>query len=130
MPMATKEEQRDYQRQWMQRRRAEFFSDKNCLKCGSVERLELDHVDRATKVTHSIWSWSESRRLTEIAKCQVLWHDCHWEKTKVDLGYGLQHGTSNGYSYYKCRCDLCKGAAVQKNRDYRTRKRAEQEAVT
>lgn len=35
---ATK--QRDYQRNWMARRRSEFFADKSCVRCGATERLE------------------------------------------------------------------------------------------
>ena len=56
MPCATKELQRAYQREWMARRRAAWFADKSCVRCGSTERLEIDHVDRSTKVTHALWS--------------------------------------------------------------------------
>ncbi|MEM1416560.1 MAG: HNH endonuclease [Myxococcota bacterium] len=63
-------------------RRARFFAGKSCVKCGSVERLELDHIDPAQKVTHSIWSWSQARREAEIAKCQVLCRRCHKRKTR------------------------------------------------
>ena len=48
---------RDYQRQWVARRRAEFFAGKACVRCGSQERLELDHIDPKLKVAHQIWSW-------------------------------------------------------------------------
>lgn len=72
---------RNYQREWMRRRRAEFFADKACAACGINESLELDHVDPDMKVSHKIWSWSEERRAAEIAKCQVLCTECHKMKT-------------------------------------------------
>lgn len=81
MPMGTKEEQRAFQRNWMRQRRLEFFKDKCCVKCGSVENLNLDHIDPATKVTHNIWSWKKERREAEISKCQVLCFNCHAEKS-------------------------------------------------
>jgi hypothetical protein len=43
--------------------------------------LELDHVDPALKVSHRVWSWARERREAELAKCQVLCHDCHVAKT-------------------------------------------------
>lgn len=62
-------------------RRAAFFADKVCVKCGATEQLELDHIDRRQKKHHAIWSWSEKRREAEIAKCQVLCRECHIDKT-------------------------------------------------
>lgn len=85
MPYADKEKQREYQRQWMANRRAEFFTGKACVQCDSTDRLELDHIDRQVKVSHNIWSWSRERREAEIAKCQVLCHDCHREKTNGQI---------------------------------------------
>lgn len=81
MPMATPEAQREYQRKWKARRRADFFADKCCVRCGSTERLELDHKDPKLKISHNIWSWSKERREAEIAKCQVLCNECHQVKT-------------------------------------------------
>lgn len=72
---------REYKREWTAKRRAAWFRDKQCVRCGSVEKLELDHVDPALKVSHSIWSWSEVKRDAEILKCQVLCKACHLSKT-------------------------------------------------
>ena len=99
---------REYKRQWRAARRAAYFADKACVRCGSIENLQLDHIDRNTKVTHNIWSWSKERRETELSKCQVLCADCHKIKTNEDFNYGLKHGTLQGYDYWKCRCDECK----------------------
>lgn len=75
---------RNYQRQWVANRRAEFFRGKHCVLCGSSGRLELDHIFPAEKTSHNIWSWSESRRNAEIAKCRILCHDCHLDATRRD----------------------------------------------
>ena len=76
---------REYQREWMRKRRESFFEGKSCARCGSTERLELDHIDRSTKLLNParLWSLSDSNpvKSTELAKCQVLCSDCHLEKT-------------------------------------------------
>lgn len=77
----TGDQKRAYAREWMARRRAAFFDGRSCVKCGSTESLELDHIDRSVKWTHRIWSYSEEKRMVELAKCQILCHDCHLAKT-------------------------------------------------
>ena len=79
----TGDKKREYQREWVAKRRATFFADKCCAYCGSTKNLELDHIDPSQKVSHSIWSWSESRRNEELAKCQALCEECHKEKTAL-----------------------------------------------
>lgn len=61
--------------------RLEFFKGKSCAHCAATERLELDHVNPADKSDHRIWTWSESRRNAELAKCQVLCVSCHRKKS-------------------------------------------------
>lgn len=117
MGYADPNEQREYQREWNANRRATWFAGQTCVQCGSIDRLELDHVDPSTKITHNIWSWSLERRLAEIAKCQVLCHDCHLAKTAVDRMPA--HGKCSRYDRYKCRCDPCRAAkavATARNR--------------
>ena len=114
MPYKDISKQREYQKQWRATRRREWF-EKNgpCIKCGSWDDLEIDHVDPKTKIDHKVWSWSEDRRNTELAKCQVLCWSCHWYKTleNKDAGKGhLQHGTCSMYQVRKCRCELCRKA--------------------
>ncbi len=72
---------REYGRKWVARRRADYFKDKFCVVCKSIANLELDHIDRSTKVSHCIWSWSQLRRDAELIKCQVLCNRCHLIKT-------------------------------------------------
>jgi hypothetical protein len=94
MPMKTKKAQAEYQREWYARRRMAWFADKVCIHCGSKDRLELDHIDPVLKVSHNIWSWSLLRREAELAKCQVLCHDCHLKKTSSNQESvrGSKHG--------------------------------------
>lgn len=73
---------RNYQRNWIARRRKDWF-DKNgpCVICGSMEQLELDHINPEDKITHVVWSLSEGKRNLELSKCQVLCRTCHKRKT-------------------------------------------------
>lgn len=120
MPYKDKDKQREYQRLWIKRRRQEYLGDKSCAECGSNDSLEVHHTDPTLKVDHKVWSWVQSRRDEELAKCEVLCKSCHKK----------QHATSHGmewmYRAHKCRCDLCKAANTRKNREYRKR-RAERE---
>jgi 5-methylcytosine-specific restriction endonuclease McrA len=84
MPYKDKEAQRAYQREWVRKRRAEWLSDKSCIVCGSTENLHVDHIDPKSKLSHHVWSWSEKRRLAELAKCQVLCAVHHKQKTLTD----------------------------------------------
>lgn len=85
MAYSDPERQREYQRLWMAERRAEYLADKRCVKCGSTEELEIDHIDSTKKVDHRIWSWSKERREVELKKCQVLCARHHLEKTCAEL---------------------------------------------
>lgn len=79
-----------------------------CKRCGSIEELQVDHIDPFLKVDHKVWSWSETRRMSELAKCQVLCKPCHIQKTIEENGWNILHG---GTRYRQgCRCDVCKNA--------------------
>jgi 5-methylcytosine-specific restriction endonuclease McrA len=82
MPFASRKQNKDYQRDWLRRRREAHFKDKLCAHCGSTENLELDHIDPTQKVSHKMWGWSEERRNVELDKCQVLCKECHDKKTR------------------------------------------------
>ena len=118
----TGDKKRGYQREWMAARRALYFEGKSCAKCGSIERLELDHIDRSNKVTHAIWSWSQARRDGELAKCQILCYYCHKEKTRSELTVGHGGGRMGVSS---CQCELC-GPLKRENEKLRMRKMREQ----
>ena len=110
-------------RKWLQNRREKWFKENGpCKNCGSWENLELDHIDPAQKVSHKIWSWSDKRRLEELAKCQVLCYDCHKEKTRKDWANKVRtrkevHGTRSNYNR-GCRCSPCKDANSTYYKEY------------
>lgn len=82
MPYADPDQQREYQRLWVQRRRDDWFLNNGpCVDCGTWESLELDHVDRTLKISHKIWTWSDARRLPELAKCVARCEPCHAKKS-------------------------------------------------
>lgn len=115
---------RDYARKWIADRRKSFFENKSCVRCGSTERLELDHIDPTQKVDHKIWSWSQKRRSAELVNCQVLCHDCHLHKS-INEDWPLRRGYTLGvhgltmYKNHKCRCDVCRAANAAQVRKQR-----------
>ena len=113
--MLIGEEKRAYQRAWLAARRATWFEDKKCVKCGSTDSLELHHIDPKTKVSHRVWSWAQARSEKELAKCEVLCHECHlpesiehWKEMYSTPLSKKKHGTSTTYTRHGCRCILCK----------------------
>lgn len=128
MPIADRMERRAYQRAWLAKRRGEALVGASCVECGSVDGLELDHIDPTTKVDHKIWSWSKKRRDAELKKCQWLCGPCHRAKTTVDHRelraaepLRIRHGQTSGYRR-GCRCPLCSDA---KRQSYRREQRSE-----
>lgn len=117
----TGDKKREYQRLWVARRKEEFFKDKSCVKCGSTERLELDHVDPSKKVSHSIWSWSETRRNEELVKCQILCYNCHLDKTIIVDRQQNRNPHDQKRYMDGCRCDECKASHAKNNREWRWR---------
>jgi 5-methylcytosine-specific restriction endonuclease McrA len=87
--MRDRQKMHEAQRRWYQRvakarRIAWLKSNGPCVKCGSCKNLEVDHRDPTTKVDHNLWTWREDRREAELAKCQVLCHECHREKSSAE----------------------------------------------
>jgi hypothetical protein len=79
------ERMREYKRKWIAKRRADWLADNGpCIRCGSWDDLEVDHIDQGKKVAHKVWSWSQARRDAELAKCQVLCKGCHLDKSRAD----------------------------------------------
>lgn len=77
-------DRKKYSRDWVRNRRASFFEGKKCVICGYDKKLELDHINPETKISHQIWSWSAIRRDLEILKCQVLCEECHKSKSAIE----------------------------------------------
>lgn len=104
---------RAYQK--VKQRRSDWLAANGpCRNCGSPDRLEVDHVNPSSKVSHRIWTWSDARREIELAKCQVLCYECHAMKT-IQFLRSTEHGSIGMYEQ-GCRCDLCK--KYQRDRVY------------
>lgn len=112
MGYTDEEKKREYQRNWIANRKSDYLKDKFCVECESKNNLEIDHIDPEQKVSHRIWSWTEARRLAELAKCQILCKTCHNDKTQKYREENMKHGISM-YRSKKCRCEICREAKRQ-----------------
>lgn len=95
MPYADPARQRAYQNEWTKRRREEWLLEHGpCIDCRTWEKLTVDHVDAAKKVSHRVWSWAKVRRDAELAKCVVRCWPCHVAKTNAsgERARGEKHG--------------------------------------
>lgn len=92
-----------------------------CVTCGSMERLEFDHINPITKLYNisEIWSYSWEIVQTELQKCQLLCHDCHKAKTLKEMTGLREHGTYVMYQRGKCRCGPCRAAFNSYRREWR-----------
>ena len=116
------ERQREYQREFVKRKRAKYIAKMGgcCIRCSATESLEVDHIDPSTKVDHRIWSWKASRIEEELSKCQLLCANCHMEKSKIDMQYAeREHGTNLKYLKDACRCVECRKAHALVNAKYK-----------
>jgi hypothetical protein len=117
MPYKDPKKQKEAMRQWYQnvvrKRREDWFKENGpCVDCGIWEGLELDHLDRTTKVDHKVWSWSKPRRIKELAKCVVRCEKCHGKHTAEQCRElfcrPITHGIVSAYLQRGCRCDICR----------------------
>jgi 5-methylcytosine-specific restriction endonuclease McrA len=116
------DKQREYQNQWIKKRRLKWLEENGpCVKCGSSDDLQVDHIDPDKKFTHRIWSYGLKKRVAELENCQVLCVECHKGKTFVDRGF-QRHG-EHAYIKKGCRCDECRAANALHSRKYRARKK-------
>lgn len=93
-----------------------------CVKCGSTENLQFDHVDPSTKSFNVSEGWARKWFLVveEINKCQLLCFSCHRKKTLKDCNQQdarKSHGTLSSYRY--CKCSLCREAKAKYNRAHK-----------
>ena len=114
-PIRDADARRRYHREWIARRRAEFFAGKTCLDCGTTEQLELDRRDTTENVNHRLWSWSSTRREAELAKYDVRCSACRRDRLAERQ---MRHGTRGRYEK-GCRCEACRQAKSRRNAQYR-----------
>jgi len=112
----TGNKKREYQREWMAKRRKKYFPSDTCAMCGSRKDLLLHHKNPDTKVAHSIWSWAPKRMLKEIEKCVVLCRKCH---SCLHFHSNPEHGTYARYKTHSCRCEKCRAANAVCSRKWR-----------
>jgi hypothetical protein len=121
----------EYRRERRKRLRQEAIErlGGECVRCGTTEGLEFDHIDPKTKkfkVTdldkYPIAEW-----WAEVDKCQLLCRPCHLEKSYEggELAEPRQHGTVAMYKIHGCRCDKCRIAKNEYKRAYKRRKKTE-----
>jgi len=81
MPFVFASDRLNYHREWCAQRRAAWLAEHGpCVACGSDQQLELDRIDSSGEATHRIWTWAPKRRDAELAKYQVLCHECRVDK--------------------------------------------------
>lgn len=130
MPYKDKDDRRGYDRRRYHERRRRAFErlGNRCVRCGGRDGLEIDHIDPAQKVfsVSRMWTMRGDVFWAEIAKCQLLCHEHHVEKTLKDRGFNSRrkHGTFACYRYSKCRCDKCRAANASRVRGHRFKTKA------
>lgn len=74
-----------------EKRRAWIEANGPCVRCGSWERLQVDHIDPRSKEIEIVYVWSASqeKRERELAKCQILCFPCHCQKNWEDIRAGI-----------------------------------------
>lgn len=84
-----------------------------CVICGSIENLEIDHIDPSTKTmsVSKMWSCSQEKYDAEIQLCQLLCNEHHKAKTSQELRVPHGGGVSGKRN---CPCELCRA----KKREY------------
>jgi len=96
-----------------------------CVRCGSTDELEFDHIDPETKVfaVGSDMSRAWDKLVEEALKCQLLCRECHVAKGIEDRPEPVH--SYYRYWYYGCRCATCKAANARKSARQRERKLGE-----
>lgn len=107
-------------RRWRRARLIEMLGGE-CVRCGSTDELEFDHVDPETKLfaVGSDMSRAWATLVAEALKCQLLCRPCHIEKGREDRPEPA-HGYYR-YWYWGCRCAECRADNAVKSKRQRDR---------
>lgn len=86
MPYKNLDTKRQYQLEWMWRRRSAWIlANGPCRWCGSVSNLQVSWRNPANKTVKvsGIWSRSDAKRAELLANCEVLCEKCHKRKIAI-----------------------------------------------
>lgn len=98
------------------RRRAKIIEHlgSSCVRCGTEDRLQVDHVDPYSKgydVSACWWKpWDDT--IQELKKCQLLCDDCHRAKCLVDGS--TQKGRARGEQIKQSKLDAAKVTEIRR----------------
>lgn len=123
MPYKDRDKQRAFQREWIKRRRAEWFAANGpCAQCGTIEDLIAASPKPNKPVPHRVWTYSEKRRDAVLAECVVLCRKCYLERRWP----APEHGTLARYEsrVHGCRCEKCRAARNRSEQARRKRRKA------
>lgn len=111
----------EYMRERREKRRSEARASLGgkCNRCDQTEDLQFDHIDPTTKVADissaKLLDGPKAVFDAEVAKCQLLCHPHHVEKTRENVDHNGGHnrthvnvvcGTGPAYNA-GCRCSSC-----------------------
>jgi len=86
MSYKSREKRNAYMRKRYHKKRlwAVQYLGGRCVCCGSIDNLEIDHINPDTKSfgLNNLWSVAWARYVGELDKCQLLCRSCHLEKSK------------------------------------------------
>jgi hypothetical protein len=93
-----------------------------CVRCGSTDDLEFDHIDPETKrfAVGSDMSKAWDVLVEEALKTQLLCRPCHVDKGSEDRPEPAH--SYYRYWYYGCRCEECRAANARKSAAQRQRR--------
>lgn len=118
MPSSTEAQQRYLQNR---RKRALAYLGEVCVKCGTSEDLQFDHIDPVSKamdIANAIakhWSWS--RLVVELGKCQLLCGPHHREKSRLENPSVVPHG-GGASGKRNCPCGPCRARKAEYTKAY------------
>lgn len=96
-----------------------------CFFCGSLDKIEIHHLNPAEKESHHIWSWSDERIDMELRKCIAMCHSCHVRFHAILKMKPIPHGHDSAYRI-GCRCEDCRKAHTEQRMEDRRRRRSKE----
>lgn len=111
----SNEYMREYMKNRYAARRAEAIAvlGGKCVQCQTTSDLEIDHIDPSQKSYSMSKILNRSKALveSELAKCQILCHECHVDKHRSQA----ECGTTARY-HAGCRCSECRRAIAAREK--------------